>query len=201
MVLRLIKSINPEKNNSPMHASPDTFAQVRVLIVPGLYGSGKGHWQTRWQDLYPEFVWVAQERADLPDLDAWSARLDQVLQESDQATLIAAHSFGCLATVHRASLGAPNVIGALLVAPAAPTRFGLQDRLQNIVLPMPSIMLASRNDPWMNFSQAKNLASNWQAEFIDLGLLGHINADSGLGDWPFGLSQLQRLAALSTCQA
>jgi hypothetical protein len=38
-------------------------------------------------------------------------------------------------------------------------------------------------------------AGRWGSEFVNVGALGHINADSGLGDWRLGLSLLRRLAA------
>ena len=33
----------------------------------------------------------------------------------------------------------------------------------------------------------------WGAQFIDHGACGHINADSGLGDWPEGRALLRSL--------
>jgi predicted alpha/beta hydrolase family esterase len=37
------------------------------------------------------------------------------------------------------------------------------------------------------------LAKAWGSELIDLGERGHINAQSGLGDWPQGLALLNQL--------
>jgi predicted alpha/beta hydrolase family esterase len=59
-------------------------------------------------------------------------------------------------------------------------------------------MIGSTNDPWMNSSHAEYWANKCGSEFIDAGALGHINADSGLGDWRFGLYQLERLLLAST---
>ncbi|HNN16403.1 MAG TPA: alpha/beta hydrolase, partial [Giesbergeria sp.] len=36
-------------------------------------------------------------------------------------------------------------------------------------------------------------ASDWGARFIDAGERGHINAESGLGDWAEGMELLQSL--------
>lgn len=167
----------------------------RVLIVPGLNNSGPGHWQTRWQSLYPAFERVEQARWDAPELDGWSQRLGQVLRGDDRPTLIVAHSFGCLATVHRASSGAANLIGALLVAPADPDKFGASDLLRGASLPCPSIVIGSADDPWMTMPRAAYWAKTWGSEFVNAGAAGHINAESDLGYWKFGLSQLQRLAS------
>ncbi|HWJ94082.1 MAG TPA: alpha/beta hydrolase, partial [Telluria sp.] len=51
-----------------------------------------------------------------------------------------------------------------------------------------------RNDPWLAAGDGPRWAERWGSEFVDAGAAGHINADSGLGDWLFGLAQLQRLA-------
>jgi uncharacterized protein len=165
----------------------------RVLIVPGLYDSGPDHWQTRWQRLHPGFERVDQADWDTPDLDAWSARLDTVLRKSSEPVVIVAHSFGCLTTVHRIGAGAGNIAGALLVAPADPQKFGVAERLHHILLPMPSIVIGSTNDPWMAGNRAAYWADCWGSEFFNAGPLGHINAESDLGDWRFGQFCLQQL--------
>ncbi|WP_116969554.1 alpha/beta hydrolase [Blastomonas sp. UPD001] len=41
--------------------------------------------------------------------------------------------------------------------------------------------------------RAYRLASFWGADHVDAGRAGHINADSDLGDWPFGQRLLARL--------
>lgn len=163
---------------------------VRVLIVPGLHGSGPAHWQTRWQRLHPVFERVEQTRWDVPDLDAWSDRLDQALRDDARPAVVVAHSFGCLATVHCRSH--QHIAGALLVAPADPQKFALEQRVLH-PLPAPSIVIGSANDPWMSDTRAAGWAERWGSAFFNAGPLGHINADSDLGDWRFGLYCLHHL--------
>jgi predicted alpha/beta hydrolase family esterase len=165
----------------------------RVLVVPGLYNSGPEHWQTRWQRLHPGFERVEQANWDVPDLDVWSERLAAELNKSSMPTVIVAHSFGCLTSVHRVGQNSSNIAGALLVAPADPQKFGLAERLHPVRLPMPSIVIGSTNDPWMTGSRAAYWADCWGSDFFNAGPLGHINAESGLGDWRFGLFCLQQL--------
>jgi predicted alpha/beta hydrolase family esterase len=169
------------------------LADFRVLIVPGLHDSGPGHWHSHWQELYPSFERVEQRHWDIPDLDAWSAQIGHVLRRSARPTVIVAHSFGCLATVHRVIAGAPKLYGALLVAPADPAKFGIDDASLQSRLPFSSAVIASEDDPWMALRRSAFWAGQWGSEFIAAGALGHINADSGLGDWLFGQAQLQRL--------
>lgn len=170
------------------------FDAFRVLIVPGLNGSGPGHWQTRWERLHPAFERVVQARWEAPDLALWSAQVGKELRRSSRPTLIVAHSFGCLATLHCAGDGMANVAGALLVAPADPRKFGVERRLTGAALACPSLVVGSTNDPWMESRRAAAWAGHWGCGFISLGALGHINADSGLGDWPAGLALLEELA-------
>lgn len=175
--------------------------RLRTLIVPGLNDSGPGHWQAHWKSLYPDFERVEQARWDAPDLLVWSERLNQVLRGDDRPTLIVAHSFGCLVAVHCAQSGAPNLIGALLVAPADPAKFGVQDLLCAARLPFPSIVIGSSNDPWLTLPGALYWAKKWGSEFVNAGALGHINADSDLGNWKFGLLQLRRLVSAANARA
>ena len=168
------------------HASLQAY---RVLVVPGLHGSGPDHWQTRWERRYPSFQRVQQHDWSKPDLPQWSHRLQQVLRESDHPTLIVAHSFGCLTTMHAASCGRFNLAGVLLVAPADPDKFGVADALRSSHIRCPAIVIGSVNDPWMDAARAAYWADNWRCGFVNAGSLGHINADSGLGDWEQGLQQ------------
>lgn len=180
------------------------LADFRVLIVPGLHDSGPGHWQSRWQALHPSFERVEQRHWDMPDLDAWSAQIGHVLRRSARPAVIVAHSFGCLATVHRATAGAPNLHAALLVAPADPAKVGIADATLQNRLPIQSAVIASDDDPWMSRQRSVFWAGQWGSEFIATGALGHINADSRLGEWLPGLAQLrhlvQRIPVHGTCK-
>ena len=177
----------------------DVLTQYRVLVAPGLRGSGPGHWQSRWQALFPDLQRIDQDRWDVPDLPAWSARVDAVRRlvhsgQDRRPLLIVAHSFGCLAAVHSVARDSAHVAGLLLVAPADPAKFGVAGLLPRQALPAPSVMVGSSNDPWMAAPRAALWAQRWGSVFVDCGALGHINAESGLGDWPQGLEILYFLA-------
>lgn len=172
----------------------ERLARYRILIVPGLHDSGPDHWQTRWQRRYPRCERVEQIDWDSPDLAAWSAQIGSMLRRSVRPAIIVAHSFGCLATMHRALAGAPNLRAALLVAPPDPDRFGVAPQLQRAPPALLSTVIASQNDPWMEAARAAWWAAQWQSGFLNAGSIGHINADSGIGDWSAGLDQLAQLA-------
>lgn len=83
--------------------------------------------------------------------------------------------------------------GALLVAPAAPDRFGLTPVLPRHSLPYPSLLVASLDDPWLPFPEAVAWARRWGSGLVNLGKAGHINAESGFGPWPEGRALLKTL--------
>jgi predicted alpha/beta hydrolase family esterase len=173
------------------------FPEFHVIIVPGLHDSGPAHWQSRWQRRHGGMSRVQQEDWDHPQLAHWAARLDQLRRRDPRPALLVAHSFGCLTAVHSIARDAANVAGALLVAPADPVKFGVAEQLPALPLPCPSIVVASADDPWMRFERAAEWAGRWRSELVAAGHLGHINADSGLGDWPAGWALLRRLAEMA----
>src|SRR6185436_1737064 len=117
-----------ERTTMPYQNKP-----ARLLVIPGLHGSGEAHWQTWLQAHYKRSRRVEQDDWRVPDLARWSACIEQTLGAEPPGPWIAvAHSFGCLALAHHlAQRGRkPGGIGAaLLVAPADPARFGVDDRL------------------------------------------------------------------------
>ncbi|MFT3718696.1 RBBP9/YdeN family alpha/beta hydrolase [Pseudorhodoferax sp.] len=184
-----------------MNAVPPAEGAL-VLTLPGWQGSGPGHWQTLWEarhgDLRVEqHDWMQPRRGD------WLARLDEVLLSLPPArpVLLAAHSLGCIQAAawaaHSRLTG--RVRGALLVAPGDVEREDLRHALPGWApvvrqrLPFRAILAASRDDPYCSFDKARTLADAWGADLRDMGAHGHLNADSGLGEWPAGRALLHEL--------
>ena len=164
-----------------------------VLVVPGLQGSGHLHWQSLWERRFPQMLRVRQDDWNTPDLDRWARRIVETALDLDGPALVVAHSFGCLAAVRAESFQSNLIAGALLVAPANPERFGIERTLSAKPLLFPSTVVASANDPWMPLESAREWAERWGSEFLNLGQKGHINADSGLGEWAEGQQLMHRL--------
>jgi hypothetical protein len=120
-----------------------------------------------------------------------------------QSAVLAAHSLGCLLVAAWASHSqhTHRVKGALLVAPGDAERPELRPVLPSwspIVLaplPFPSVLLGSHNDPYCSLERACHFATHWGSRFVAYGERGHINAESGLGDWPEGHALLRELQA------
>jgi predicted alpha/beta hydrolase family esterase len=60
-------------------------------------------------------------------------------------------------------------------------------------LPWPSLMVASRTDPWAQLEESRALAQSWGADFADAGEAGRIDLESDHGPWPDGLLKLAGL--------
>lgn len=184
-------------NSSLLHTAPPT-----VLILPGWLGSGPGHWQRQWQQRHG-YTWVEQHDWQRPLRGDWTARLQEAVLAApvDRPLLLAAHSLGCILTAWWAahSPDARRVQGALLVAPPDIARADNCEKIPGWAppmrqrLPFASVLVASSNDPFAELSVASQLAQDWGADFYPLGPRGHINADSGLGDWDEGHALLQGL--------
>ena len=94
------------------------------------------------------------------------------------------------------------IFGALLVSPSdvdsakhtPPEVRGFSPMPQHR-LPGRTIVVASEDDPYVDFARAEFLAKAWGARFVNAGKCGHINSASGLGDWPQGRSILAELRA------
>ena len=191
-------------------ASPDISLTPLILTVPGLNNSGPLHWQTLWEQTLSDCQRVNLGMWDRPHRNTWINQLNLAIRQADRPVVLVAHSLGCHAVAWWAELERPGpnskVLGALLVAPPEVDSTPLDDRIAPFAptplspLPFPSILVASRNDAYMRFRAARQLAKAWGSNFADAGRIGHINADSGIGDWSFGqflLKQLLRRAGVS----
>jgi uncharacterized protein len=174
-----------------------------VLVVPGLNGSGAGHWQTRWEALYPRTVRVAQRDWDHPDCAEWRTTLESAIAAAPEPVVLVAHSLGCALVAHLASRpSAARIAAALLVAPAdvdslerTPPETRSFAPMPTAPLPFPGTVVASEDDPYVTLARAQAFAAAWGATFVHAGRKGHLNADSGLGDWPEGRRHLEALLA------
>ncbi|WP_294641068.1 alpha/beta hydrolase [uncultured Aureimonas sp.] len=174
---------------------------TETLIVPGLNGSPAGHWQHHWLEIDPQATLVEQEDWARPVLTDWLHQLEAALMASRPGVILVAHSLGCALVAALAGRpAASHVGGALLVAPAdvaslsqtVPSAASFAEGAQSR-LPFASILVASRNDPYMSFAGAERCAATWGSALYDLGEAGHVNIASGFGPWPDALTLAEGL--------
>jgi predicted alpha/beta hydrolase family esterase len=179
--------------------------RLHLLVLPGWQNSGPAHWQSRWEALYGD-VRVEQSDWMRPLRGDWMMRLDEVIgeleaREAEPQVALVAHSLGCQLTAAWAahSRRTARVRAALLVAPPDVERPELQAALHSFnpivrrPLPFPSLAVISADDPFCDPARARTMAADWGSRVLEAGPRGHLNADSGLGDWPEGRQLLAGL--------
>lgn len=170
------------------------------LIIPGLNGSGEGHWQDYWLQDDPDAVLVSQRDWSRPDFVEWTAEIEKALVRHPGSILVA-HSIGAVIAAGLATRPSRHLVkGALLVAPCDlvkvsslhPGSVSLRS-MPVAKLPFPSLLVASRNDPYMPYERAVEYADALGSDLVDLGRAGHINIASGYGRWKRGYRLAARL--------
>lgn len=172
-----------------------------IYLLPGWLDSGPDHWQSRWERLHGD-IRVVQDDWQWPKRGDWMARLDEVLLAAPATPVhLVAHSLGCqlVAAWAAHSRHTARVAGALLVAPPDTERADMPPQLHGwrpIVptrLPFPAIAVISSDDPYGDPARMRAIAEGWGARIVDAGPRGHLNDQSGLGDWPEGRALLADL--------
>ncbi len=167
--------------------------ETTVIIVPGLGDSGPGHWQTRWGQANPAYRRVRQRDWDHPQVDEWVEALDREIRRAPSPAVLVGHSLGCITIAEWVQRCWTDVRGALLVAPVDVDRRPFFDTVPLWPLPFPSILVASENDPHLEWERAQCFARHWGSRLVNLGRAGHINVESGFGPWPEGEALLREL--------
>jgi len=173
---------------------------TNILLLPGWQDSDPAHWQSRWEAIYgdrrvEQHDWMHPLRGD------WSARLEEEVIAAPGPVALVAHSLGCILVAAWAahSRHTGKVRAALLVAPGDLERDDLRQMIPGwapIVrqpLPFPSSMIAAHDDPYCDAARSRDMARDWGSIYREAGARGHINSESGLGDWPEGRALLNDL--------
>ncbi|MFD5869672.1 RBBP9/YdeN family alpha/beta hydrolase [Streptomyces sp. NPDC060322] len=178
---------------------------VAYVIIPGIGGSDERHWQSVWEAGWgASAARIAPDSWTAPDLGDWVASVrtayERVSRQHVDGVVLVAHSLGCWAAAQWLEEVRPEGVVAFLAAPpdplgpyfpreAAPTFRGMTAR----PLPCPSLLVSSDDDPYCEPAAAAGLASGWQVPRTSVGRQGHINSDSGHGEWEAGRGLLSAL--------
>jgi uncharacterized protein len=168
-------------------------SEAEILIIPGYTNSGPDHWQSRWQAKLSSARRVEQAEWAKPVREDWVQRVVDEVAAATKPVVLVAHSLGVAAAVHAAPHLGNKVAGAFLVAP--PDVANEKIRPKHLMtfgpyprepLTFPSLVVASRNDPFGSYEHADDIAAAWGSMVLDAGEAGHINTESGHGPWPEG---------------
>ncbi len=172
-----------------------------VLLLPDIDSAGFGYWQEHWAASRIDCAGIAMGGADHPDRNSWITRLDQAIRRLDAPVVLVGHGVGALTIAWWAALLGQEVeadiIGALLVAPVDPAGEGHERMhafapLPSTILPFPSLVIASENDPGVSVDRAFDIARQWGSGFARFGECGHFGVGDGIGWWPQGEELLDR---------
>ena len=172
-----------------------------LIILPGIGGSGESHWQTHWEKTDPQMRRFEPSSWDQPDLEDWIAALEREVGLSKRPPLLVAHSLACLLVAHWHQVSTLPVAGAFLVSVPDPLSDAFPEEAREFANPptgrlrMPSLVAASSNDPFGTIGYQRGRAEAWGSGFVEIGAVGHVNGQSGLGGWPHGRDLLTAFAS------
>jgi len=173
----------------------------KILILHGWGGSDFPHWQS----------WLAGEIAkdyglvnflkfqdyDFPDKNIWKSQLIKEINEFNPDIVIC-HSVANILWFHLCNdMGLKQIKKLLLVAPPSfscnipeLSSFYPCEAPQNLYTDK-GILIGSTNDPYMSLDELKSLQKNLNIPLEILQDAGHINTDSGFGEWPWILQEVK----------
>ena len=177
--------------------------QEKILLLHGWGGSDNPHWQS----------WLAGEIAkdygsvsflrfsdyDTPLLEVWKKELLQSLEEF-KPDIVICHSLANTLWFHLCNDKTikQNVKKLFLVAPPS-LNSEIEELKSFFPVQTPSnlysedtILVTSTNDPYINMDEANGLKESLNIEMKILQDAGHINADSGYGEWNWILQELKK---------
>ena len=172
----------------------------KVLLLHGWGGSDYPHWQS----------WLAGEIAkeygvvnflqfsdfDAPKLDVWKKELLQELEDF-QPDIVITHSLANTLWFHLCNENILQEIQKLyLVAPPS-NSCSIEELEEFFPLTLPkklfakeAMLITSTDDPYMTSDEAKTMQTTLGIPMKVLENAGHINSDSGFGEWPWMLKEL-----------
>lgn len=182
------------------------LTKATVLIIPGLRDHVVEHWQTLLEARLLKVRSVPPLQVDKLNCAKRVVAIQEQLEQLEGPVILVAHSAGVLMTIHWAAQHQHNIKGALLVTPpdlseSWPENYPSPDTLRlegwsplpNQVLPFPSIVIASTNDPLAQHDAVAKMANTWGSQLVNLGAVGHLNPAAGFGPWPQAEEFIQQL--------
>ncbi len=174
----------------------------KVLLLHGWGGSDNPHWQS----------WLAGELAkdygvvsflkfsnfDFPDLGMWKQELKDELREF-KPDIVVCHSLANTLWFHLCEEKSfLDVEKLYLVAPPS-MRCEIEELKSFFPIHMPrnphakkTILVTSTTDPYLTMDEAKGLQISLDVQMKVLQDAGHINADSGFGEWQWILENIKK---------
>jgi len=173
----------------------------KVLLLHGWGGSDFPHWQS-WlageiaKD-YGTVSFLKFSNYEFPLFKNWKQELLQHLEDF-KPDIVICHSLANTLWFHLCSTNSIEKVKKLyLVAPPS-MKCTITELESFFPLEMPTtpyadetLLITSTNDPYMSLHEAKELQASLGVKMEVLEDAGHINADSGYGQWPWLLKKIK----------
>lgn len=168
---------------------------MKVLLLHGWGGSDFPHWQS-WlagviANNYGTVSFPLLDNPHFPSKNRWMKQVKEILNDFKPDVVIC-HSLANILWFHLCNEGEIDPIKRLLLV--APPALDLQlDTLKSFFPVQPpeflyadeALLVTSDDDPYMQSHEALALQDTLDVEMKILEHSGHINADSGFGEWPW----------------
>jgi len=175
----------------------------RVLLLHGWGGSDYPHWQS-WlagelAKAYGTVSFPLLDQPHFPSRNRWMRQVKALLSEF-KPDIVLCHSLANTLWFHLCREGEIAPVGHLFLV--APPRLNCDIDTIKSFFPVeaPSDLFAenvqlvtSTTDPYMTPEEARSLQAALNVPMTVLENAGHINADSGYGEWPWILEQVKGL--------
>lgn len=174
----------------------------KVLLLHGWGGSNSPHWQS----------WLAGEIAkeygtvsffefsdyDLPKLDIWKKELKKQL-DYFKPDIVICHSLANILWFHLCNEKSLQEVQKLILVAPPNLKCEIEELKSFFPLKAPknlyakeATLVTSTNDPYLTQDAAKQLQKELNIEMKVLTDAGHINADSGYGQWDWIYEELKK---------
>jgi predicted alpha/beta hydrolase family esterase len=166
----------------------------RVLILHGWGGSDHPHWQAflacRLAREYGTLSFPLIQHPHYPSLGRWKREVTPLLRDFAPDTVVC-HSLANTLWLHLCEEGVLHKPVSRLFMVSPPSLHTEHETIATFFpTPLPesiyadySMLIVSDNDPWIAVEEARDLAYRYSSDFKIIPGAGHINEESGYGEW------------------
>jgi len=173
----------------------------KVLLLAGWGGSDYPHWQS-W--LASEIVkdygtvnFLKFENFDFPNKILWKQQLIKEIEEF-KPDIVICHSIACILWFHLCNEYKMSDIDKLILVAPPSLSCDIEELSSFYPCEVPdslnstkSLLVSSDNDPYMKMDEINSLQKKLNIPLKILENAGHINSDSGFGEWLWILKEIK----------
>ena len=175
----------------------------KVLILHGWGGSDSPHWQSYLAaEIARDYGCVSFLKLtdfESPDKDVWVKETLKELREF-RANVVICHSLSTILWFHMCNSGLIEDVEYLFLVAPPSLETSIYELKNFFPVDVPinlhakeALLVCSDNDPYMNIEEAKKLRDKLGIEMQILEGAGHINANSGFGEWKWMLEKIKSI--------